>query len=257
MRTNATKRRLAEGGTAVGTMVFEFRTPAMPAVCAAAGADFVVFDQEATGCTMETLATLMAAARGADTTPVVRVPATEPHLLTRPLDVGAAGLMIPTVESVDQAERIVDATKYPPRGNRGVIAGLAAADYAADEDVRESLRSANEETLLIAQIETAPGAENVEDIAAVDGVDVLWLGHLDLTVSLGTPGEYDDPRFVKAVERTVTAAKAHGKAAAAKVATVADGHHRLDQGFRCLSFGDDVRLLRNGLAAGVAELGAG
>lgn len=257
MRANPMRQVLGDGGTVVGTMVFEFRTPAMPLICAAAGADFVVFDQEATGCTMETLATLMAVAHDSSTMPFVRVPATERHLLTRPLDVGAAGLMVPTVESGDQAKEIVDATKYPPRGTRGVIGGLAGAGYSAREDIRETLRSANEETMVLAQIESAAGVEHVEEIAAVDGIDVLWLGHLDLTVSMGIPGEYDHPSFTEAVERIISAAKANGKAAATKVGTVEQGRRSLDQGFRCIAFGDDVRLFRDGLRAGVEGLRAG
>jgi 2-keto-3-deoxy-L-rhamnonate aldolase RhmA len=251
MRPNLVKRQLAEGGTAVGTMVFEFRSPSIPAICAAAGADFVLFDQEATGCSIETVAMLMAACRGLDTVPLVRVPTAQPHLLTRPLDVGAAGLMIPMVESRAQAEAIVAATKYPPQGSRGVISGLAASAYAGGEDIPSALRSANEETLLIAQIESGAGVERVEEIAAVDGIDVLWLGHLDLTVSLGVPGQFDHPDFTGAVERILAAARASGKAAAAKVGSVTEARQRLEQGFRCISYGDDVRLFREGLRAGV------
>lgn len=254
MRTNPVKHRLAEGGVAVGTMVFELRNPAMPAICAAAGADFVIIDQEATGCTMETVATLMAAARGSDIVPLIRVPTAKPHLLSRPLDVGAAGLMVPMVESREQAEAIVSATKYPPEGRRGAIAGLAASAYVPEHDLPGALQSANEETLLIAQIESGPGVEHVEEIAAVDGIDVLWLGHLDLTVSLGIPGDYAHPRFTEAVQRIAAAAAAHGKAAASKVGTLEEGRHRLEQGFRCLSYGDDVRLVREGLRAGVTAL---
>lgn len=251
MQTNTLKQTLADGGTVVGTMVFEFRTPAMPAICAAAGADFVLVDQEATGCSIETVAMLMAAARGVAIAPLVRVPTDQPHLLTRPLDVGAAGLMIPMVESATQAQAIVAATKYPPQGTRGVIAGLAAADYLAGEDIPAALRSANVETLLIAQIESGAGVDHVEEIAAVDGIDVLWLGHLDLTVSLGVPGEYDNPVYMDAVERILVAARANGKAAATKVGSAADARAAVAQGFRCISYGDDVRLFRDGLGAGV------
>lgn len=253
MRANAMKEKLATGETAVGTMVFEFRTPGMAAICAAAGADFVLFDQEATGCTMETVAMLMATARGSETVALVRVPAADSHLLSRPLDVGAAGIMVPMVESGAQAAAIIRATKYPPLGNRGVIAGLAVAGYAAGEDIGVALRSANDETLLIAQIESGPGVEHVEEIAATDGIDVLWLGHLDLTVSLGIPGQFQHPSFVTAVDRIVEAAHASGKVAAAKVGSPDEARQRIDQGFRCICYGDDVRLFRDALRAGVTS----
>ncbi|MBA2316343.1 MAG: aldolase [Euzebyales bacterium] len=251
MPTTTLKRRLLDGGIVVGTMVFEFRTPGVAAVCAAAGADFVLFDQEATGCSVETLGMLMATARGVDTVPLVRVPATQPHLLSGPLDVGAGGLMVPMVESRAQAEAIVDAAKYPPLGNRGVIAGLAAAGYRAPDDIGATLAEANTDKLLIAQIESGAGVERVEEIAAVDGIDVLWLGHLDLTVSLGIPGQFDHPAFTDAVSRIVAAARAAGKPAAAKVGGVEEARRRIDQGFSCICYGDDVKLLRDGLRAGV------
>lgn len=254
MRPNPVKATLANGGCPVGTMVFEFFTPGMSAVCAAAGADFVVFDQEATGCSIEKVATLMATARGLDIVGLVRVPSGLPHLLARPLDVGASGLMVPMVESAAQAAAIVDATKYPPWGNRGVISGLANDDFAGGADVAAGMQSANAETLLIAQIESAAGVERVEQIAAVPGVDVLWIGHLDLTVSLGIPGRYDHPDFTAAVARVLAAAHAAGKAAAVKVGSVDEGRRRMADGFRCICYGDDVRLLRDGLGSAVAAL---
>lgn len=161
------------------------------------------------------------------------------------------------VESRAQAEAIVAASKYPPEGNRGAISGLAASGYVPEQDIPAALRSANEETLLIAQIESGPGVEQVEAIAAVDGIDVLWLGHLDLTVSRGIPGEYDNPLFVESVQRIVAAAEAAGKAAATKVGSVDEARRRVDEGFRCIGFGDDVRLFREGLRAGVDAVRGG
>lgn len=254
MRTNRMKRALADGGGAVGTMVFEFRTPGMAAVCAAAGADFVLFDQEATGCSIEAVATLMATARGVDIVPLVRVPARQAHLLSRPLDVGAMGVMVPMVESGVQAAAVVDATKYPPLGNRGVVSGLAAEDFVAGGDVTAAMAQANAETLLVAQIESGAGVEHVEQIAAVPGIDVLWIGHLDLSVSLGIPGRYDHPDFAAAVARVLAAARAAGKAAAVKVGTVEEARQRRREGFSCICYADDVRLVRDGLRAAVEAL---
>src|SRR5947209_4815100 len=99
MRTNQVKRTLQRGGIAIGTMVFEFRTPGIARIAAAAGAEFVIFDMEHTGWSDETIGMLVATARGSDLVPMARVPATQYHLLSRPLDVGAMGLMLPMVES--------------------------------------------------------------------------------------------------------------------------------------------------------------
>ena len=125
MRDNQTKRTLAAGGVAVGTMVFEFNTTGIGRIIGATGADFVIFDMEHTGWSIETIRMLMATTRAADVVPMVRVPATQYHLLSRPLDVGAMGLMVPMVEDETQARLIVDSATYPPQGRRGCAFGVA------------------------------------------------------------------------------------------------------------------------------------
>ena len=163
MRENPVKRALASGGTSLGTMIFEFPTTGIGRIAAEAGADFVIFDMEHTGWSIETIRALMATTRAANTVPMVRVPATEYHLMARPLDVGAMGLMIPMVESGAQAQLIVDSCKYPPQGRRGAAFGVAHDDYTGG-DIIAKMASANEEGMLIAQIETGQGVENVDAI---------------------------------------------------------------------------------------------
>ncbi len=179
MRTNKVKHKLSEGGFALGTMAFEFCTTGLSRIAAAAGAEFIIFDMEHTGWSIETIRMLMATARAADLEPFVRVPATQYHFLARALDIGAMGTMVPMVESEEQARLVVDSTKYPPTGHRGAAFGIAHDDYQ-DGDVTEKIETANRELMVIVQIETAKGLENVEDIAAVEGVDVLWIGQTDL-----------------------------------------------------------------------------
>src|SRR4051812_18245891 len=186
MRENTVKRALAAGDTAIGTMVFEFNSTGIGRVAASAGAEFVIFDMEHTGWSIETIRMLVATTRAAETVPMVRVPATQYHLLSRPLDVGAMGLMIPMVEDAVQAQLIVRSAKYHPQGGRGTAFGVAHDDYVPG-DVAAKMASANAEGFLIAQIETAKGVENAAAIAAVDGIDCLWIGHFDLTQSLGIP----------------------------------------------------------------------
>jgi 2-dehydro-3-deoxyglucarate aldolase/4-hydroxy-2-oxoheptanedioate aldolase len=250
MRTNPVKETLAAGGTCLGTMVFEFSTPGIGRIMANAGADFAVFDMEHTGWSIETIRMLMATTRGADLVPVVRVPATEYHLLTRPLDAGAMGLMVPMVESEDQARRIVQAGKYPPVGRRGAAFGLAHDDYA-QADIVATMEHANAHTLLIAQIETSAGVEAAGEIAAVDGIDVLWIGQFDLTVSLGIPGEFDHPAYLEAVERILEAAREHGKAAGMMVSAPQEAAVLLDQGFRAIAWSGDLWIYGQALRTGL------
>ena len=211
MRRNHVKHTLQAGGAALGTMVFEFNTTGVARIAEEAGADFVLYDMEHTGWSLESVRMLMASAHGLNNIPLVRVPAADYHFIARVLDMGAMGVMVPMVESAEQAERIARAAHYPPQGRRGAAFGIAHDNYAAG-DVLEKIESANSEVLVIAQIETATGLDHVEVIAAVEGVDVLWIGQTDLTNSLGIPWQLDHPRFHAAVERVVAAAEAHGKA---------------------------------------------
>ena len=112
-------------------------------------------------------------------TPLARVPATEYHFIARALDCGALGVMVPMVDTPEQARLIVSCTRYPPDGRRGAAFGFAHDDYQGGE-VKEKVRAIHARTLTICMIETKKGLENVEAIAAVPGVDVLWLGHFDV-----------------------------------------------------------------------------
>ncbi len=250
MRSNPVKRRIADGGVSIGTFVFEFDSTGIGRLAAGAGAEFVVFDMEHTGWSVETIRSLVATTRSTDMMPFVRIPATEYHFVARVLDMGATGIMVPMVESREQAERIVEFGKYPPVGRRGAAFGVSHDDYTGG-DVAAKVSSANTETLLIAQIESAAGLENVDAIASVGGIDVLWIGHFDLTNSLGIPGEFDHPRFKDAVRTIVDTAERHGKSTGFMAGSEAEGRQRLDEGFRILAYGGDLWLYQGALRAGI------
>lgn len=186
LRPNPVKESIARRGRSIGTMVFEFFTPSMPALLATTGAEFAIYDMEHSGASVETIRTVLAASRGPLPVPLVRVPATEYHFLARVLDSGALGLMVPMVESKSQAEAIVESTTYPPHGRRGAAFGFAHDDYERG-DLTEKVGALNARRLLIAQIESERGLAHLEEIAAVPGIDVLWVGHFDLTNFLGIP----------------------------------------------------------------------
>ena len=257
MRTNHVKRTLAAGGVALGTMMFEFNTAGIGRIAANAGAEFVVYDMEHTGWSIETIRTLMATTRIADTVPIVRVPATDYHLLSRPLDAGAMGLMVPMVESGEQARLIVQSAKYAPEGRRGAGPGLAHDDYEGQSNVLDRLRSANDETLLIAQIETRGGVEAVDEIAATHGIAGLWIGQFDLSTSLGAPARFDHPDYLAAVDRVLAACRHHGKAPGFMATDVAGAHRLLRQGFRAIAYWGDLWIYSQGLQQGLTAIRAG
>ncbi|MBX6311973.1 MAG: aldolase [Isosphaeraceae bacterium] len=255
MRSNHVKRKLREGGVSIGMFLFEFATTGIARITAEAGAEFAIFDMEHTGWSTETIRMLIATARSTEMIPLVRVPATEYHFIARALDMGAMGIMVPMVEDEEQARRIVQAAKYPPAGRRGAAFGVAHDDYTGG-DLAEKIRNANDEQLLVAQIETARGVEHVEAIAAVEGLDVLWIGQADLTTSLGIPGQYTHPAFLEAVARIAAAGRTHGKVLGYLALDIEEGKAMLSRGFRMLAYGGDLWLYQQAVRHGVATLQA-
>jgi 2-keto-3-deoxy-L-rhamnonate aldolase RhmA len=209
--TGATLReRCTSGAPVLGAMIFEFFTPGIAQIVKNAGAEFVLYDMEHGGLTLDAFKVQAAIARGVGIAPMIRVPRGEYHFLARALDLGAEGVMIPMVDNVEQARAIVEATRYPPMGRRGAAFGFAHDGYGQATPA-DTMKSANARTLVIAQIETERGLAAVEAIAAVDGIDCLWVGHFDLSNFLGIPGQFEHPLFVDAVTRIVAAGRAHKK----------------------------------------------
>ena len=252
MKPNEIKQRLANGEVVVGTFIFEFSTTGIGRLAAGAGAEFLIYDMEHTGWGSDTTRTLLASTPG-NITPFVRVPANQPHLIQQQLDLGAAGVMVPMVETAEAAQTLVAATHYPPDGRRGAAFGISHDDYVGG-DIPAKVEAANKNVLTIAQIETGSGVENVDAIASVDGIDVLFLGHFDLTNFLGIPARFDDARFTDSVARIVAAAKDEGKALGCLALTLEDARNWIDKGFRMIAFGGDLWLYQAALKAGITEI---
>ena len=240
----------AEKGYLSGMMVFEFFVPGMPALAASAGADFLLYDMEHTGISIETLKPQMAACRGVGVAPLVRVPSVEGNTIGQILDIGAHGVMVPMVETADQARDIVKRAYYPPAGQRGTAFSIAHDDYKSGNPA-DKMALANDRSVVIAMIETETGLNNVEAIAAVDGIDLLWLGHFDLTSSMGIPGQTDHHDYLAAVSRIVAAATQCGKCAGYMAVDKKWAAEYWEYGFKMLAFGLDHLLLRDSLAEGM------
>ncbi len=247
------RSRVTAGETVAGAMVFEFFSPGMPQILRNAGCEFGLFDMEHTGLGFETVKWLVAASRGVGLAPMVRVPVSGYTWLARALDIGAVGVMVPMVESPEQARSIVEATRYPPLGRRGAAFSVAHDRYTGG-DVVDKIRQANAENLVIAQIESERGLDHAEAIAAVDGIDVLWLGHFDLTNFLGIPGDFAHSRFEAAVHRITAAARAEGKG----LGFMASDEHWVAwaraQGFNMIAAGLDQTLLTTAVSALVGRI---
>jgi 2-keto-3-deoxy-L-rhamnonate aldolase RhmA len=246
MRVNAVKQTLRAGGVAMGVMCLEFATPGIGPLSASAGAEFAVFDMEHTGWGLETIRLLAATSRGADLVPIVRVPALDYHFIAHALDVGAMGLVLPLVGTAKQAQFAVNCARYPPAGRRGCAFNLGHDDYQGG-DLTAKMKHLNDNVLLIAQIETAEGLANVEAIAAVDGIDGLWIGQFDLTTSLGIPAQFDHPLFVDGTRKILDACHKHNKAATLAVMDPQQLAEGPANGFRLLVYAADVWIYQQAL----------
>jgi 2-keto-3-deoxy-L-rhamnonate aldolase RhmA len=250
MRDNPVKTKIMAGGSSFGVMLFEFFTPGIAQICKAAGAEYVLYDMEHTAISTETLRQQFALCRGLGIAPFVRVPATEYDFIARMLDVGAMGIMVPMVDTAEQAAFIAACCKYPPVGRRGAAFGVGHDDYLPGSPL-DKMKAANERTLVICQIETAKGAENCDAIAATPGVDVLWVGHFDLTNFMGIPTQFQNPRFLKALDDVVAACERHGKVPAFMAADQNWMKEYLAKGFRLMAYGVDSAIFQTALAQGI------
>lgn len=253
MRANPLIEKLARDEPVFGPMIMDLCGPGLPQIVANAGADLIVYDMEAGCLDMGTVRTQLALCRGIGLAPLVNVASHEYAMLSRALDSGAMGLMIPVVQSEAEARALVRVTRYPPRGGRGVAFGIAHDDFSSG-DIDTRMRLADARTLIMPKIESEAGIAAIDEILEIDGVDVAFLGHMDLSVSLGVPGRYDHPRFVAAVERVIAACRARGKHGACLVSDPDTARLWLKRGFRIVLYATDVMLLGGALKSGLAAI---
>ena len=230
------------------------RTADIPVIAAASGFDAVYVDLEHTATSLETTSVLCAAAIGAGITPLVRVPSHDHQYLTRSLDVGAMGVIVPHVDSREEAERVVDACRFPPRGHRSVAGPNPANRYRAMPQ-RELLDAFDEQTTVAVMLETPAAVARADEIAAVPGVDMVMVGPHDLTAEMGILGEFRDEAFLDAVRTVAKACRAHD--AIFGIAGIRDLElltELVELGLRFVSAGTDVGFMTEAATAHAARL---
>lgn len=254
MRDNPVKKALAEGKAQYGSFVFEFgASPGLPAIAAASGADYLLYDLEHSGISESELKAQVAACRGLPVAPFARPPQKTYGTVARLLDLGVLGLLLPMVASAEEAAEIVSWTRYPPAGRRGAAIGVAHDDYLMGP-LDEKIALADSRTLVMPMIETAAGLSQAEAIAAVEGVDVPFIGPADLSFAVGTPGDFGSKPFGQALDRILAACEAAGKPAGAFVGDPAEGRKLKARGVRLLCYSYDVGLYRQILSEGLAAM---
>lgn len=250
---NRVKRLLQEGKVAVGYWL-TLPSPSVAEILGALPLDWLLVDLEHSPIGWETFEDMLRGLRGAEVVPLVRVPSGEPAVLKRALDRGPWGVVVPLVSSAEEARQVVAACRYPPEGIRGV-AGTRASGYGAT--LPEYFSTWNREVLVACQVETVRALEHVDDIAAVDGVDVLFVGPNDLSANLNRWRDLEWEGFRQAVDRVLEATRRHGKAAGVMCTGPADALARVDQGFRFIAMGSDARLLMGAAARATEAFRAG
>ncbi len=255
MRPNPVKELLAAGDAAYGTMVFEFLSAGLPQILSNAGAQFVFYDMEHSGFSMDEIKTQLALCRGLGIVPLVRPPDTTYQYTARLLDLGAMGMLFQMCETAEQAEEFVRWTRYPPSGRRGAMFGGAHDDYSS-LTVPEIIDGAHDRTMVCVLIESAKGVANAEEIMSVPGVDVAHLGHGDLSLSLEVPGDTGHPSMQAGIDKILAACEQHDKAAACLAGSVEIGQEWLARGFRMISYSYDIGLYTAALSAGIEAIRA-
>ncbi len=208
--TNETKKKCREGKVTLGAGVRMAKTVEVGMAMRACGYDWLFIDTEHGPFNLETATQIATAALTQGITPLVRVASLEAHLSTRILDAGAQGIVLPHVNNADEARQFVNICKFPPEGERSSGGGLP---HAAFEPIppTELLPAINREMLLVAMIETPEAGENADEIAAVEGIDVLLIGTNDLSTGMGIPGQHRDERVNRVYDQVLSACAKHGK----------------------------------------------
>ena len=240
---NHTKRRLAAGATVIGCF-FRYPVATLAEFVALGGWDFLVLDAEHGSLQPLDLEDLSRACELHGVTPIVRVTTNEPSTILRFLDAGAHGLQIPWVDSGAAAEAAVRATKYQPRGSRG-LAAARSARFGVPEPIGDYVRRSNAETLVVVQVETAEGVANIDEFVGIDGVDVVFIGPTDLAHSLGHVGDTTHPDVRRAMDRVTEVVTASDKALGIFVADPTEAVAWRARGARYLATGLEPLLKRS------------
>ncbi len=249
---NPVKRLLREGQPVLGATI-TVPSAETAAQLANAGFDFLWIEMEHSPITLETARHMILATRGLKAVPFIRVPANERWLAKRALDVGALGVIFPFTTNARLARQAVEACRYPPAGRRGVGPGLASFRWPAPEEGYP--RFADRNVVVVVIVEEAEAVEAIDEIAAVEGIDVVYIGTSDLSYSLGHGGDLEHPSVRQAVARILAAAKRHKVPVGLPARSPEQMKARIEEGFTVFQAPAELSLLLAGARAFLAPLG--
>lgn len=241
---NPLKAKLKEGGVLFGTAI-TIAHPDVAEVIGQVGYDWVVFDTEHAPLDVASIQVLLQAMKPLASVPMMRVAWNDMVMIKRALDIGSYGVIVPWVNSKEDAERAVQAVRYPPQGLRGYgprRAGLGDPDYA---------KTANDEIFLGIQIETKKAVDNVDKILSVEGIDAVFIGPYDLSMSLGVFTQWDNPIFTKSVAKILASAQKHNVTPG--MLAPAEWQKRVQEGFKMIMMTPDLPMLQEAATRTLAD----
>jgi len=253
---NPLKQQIAAGTPVWGTMLEEMTSPGAPQLLKNAGFDWFVIDCEHSWPGLERCAWLIRVARAIDFPIFFRISRTVGQMLSRLLDIGATGLIVPHIETAVQAQEVVDWAKYPPVGKRGRAGGVGLEDYER-WPLPEALERHDAYTMVAVQIESKLGVDNCNEIFAVEGVEACFVGPADLSLSLGLPGQREHPDVVAAIHTVFAAAQANGVAPGIHMGDADQLRYWMAQGGLFMAYSSDISMITQASTQALAQLRAG
>ncbi|WP_019133402.1 HpcH/HpaI aldolase family protein [Kallipyga massiliensis] len=226
----------------LGTMISEFSEPNLIRIFSKGGYNFVIIDGEHGPFSSDQLSTMISLGKCINFPIIVRAPGLDRGFLTRTLDMGASGFLMPMVNTAEQAAKIVQYVKYKPIGSRGLSLTRSHTDYCPP-DLKSYMKEANNKTLLLAQIETMEAVKNAEQIASVPGIDALVIGPSDLSSDLGDPGNLSNPKLLSCVKQVANIARKHNIVSGTVSGNMEYLHKCHDEGMNFFCVGSELSML--------------
>lgn len=245
MNNEELRKIIKDGGKVYGTMLSMARNPRWAGVLAETGIDYAIIDTEHAPFNRSEVADMAWALNKSGIVPIVRVPIPSAHYVTMALDGGAKGILAPYCENVSQVKEVVGSARWRPL--KGVLLDMAMEiKELPSEDSKQYLEQINQNNIVMIGIESMPALMNLEDILSIDGIDVVFIGPNDLSISMGIPGQYTNPEFESAVKRVISVCDSHNVAVAIHLFDTDLTIKWIKEGVRFVLYSSDTQIMREG-----------
>ncbi|MDK2799303.1 hypothetical protein DXT63_05145 [Thermoanaerobacteraceae bacterium SP2] len=247
------KQAMKNGEALIGIMIEEMTTPNIAKILAACGFKYFIIDCEHGSFNDESVASIISVAKGSGIIPMVRVPEIRKDTISKPLEAGAMGLLIPQIKTVEDVKRVVEEARYAPQGKRGISHTKPHNNYITKSDP-EQTKKENDEVMIILQIETKEAIENLDEILSVEGIDAALIGPNDLSQSYGILGQFDNPIILQAFDKVIEVSKKHDIISGVHFGDIKTLKKWAQKGMRLLMWNTEVGLIIDNGIKGVNDL---